>query len=260
MTLGGERGNFGSPISDEMIGKYDTRYNVFSGGSIWWHASTGTREFSGRETNYNINVTEILIRELRSARVDTLYIAASIATSSGGVRFVALPLGEHSVGFAYPNLTLHDCSIGDEETVTFTYLIVHNNSNGRSDILKKLEVAIQKLGEAAIDENAVALRSMRKSSVGDAIGTAIGIAPVPVSEPAVRPFEGWADSGGLGLPFLNCDGVVAAKVTTVTGSDIKAHLILGNIWKVDDKHVGTKAPAGCGPISQYHVLWNVEFS
>ncbi|KAA8574812.1 hypothetical protein EYC84_004059 [Monilinia fructicola] len=212
------------------------------------------------KTNYNINVTEILIRELRSARVDTLYIAASIATSSGGVRFVALPLGEHSVGFAYPNLTLHDCSIGDEETVTFTYLIVHNNSNGRSDILKKLEVAIQKLGEAAIDENAVALRSMRKSSVGDAIGTAIGIAPVPVSEPAVRPFEGWADSGGLGLPFLNCDGVVAAKVTTVTGSDIKAHLILGNIWKVDDKHVGTKAPAGCGPISQYHVLWNVEFS
>ncbi|KAI9648069.1 hypothetical protein NHQ30_002697 [Ciborinia camelliae] len=260
ISLGAERGYLGSPITDETNGNYNTRYNDFSGGSIWWHESIGTREFSGRETNYNINITEILIKEVRSARVDTLYITASIATASGGVQSVALPLGEHSAGFAYPGLTLHDCPIGDEETVTLTYLVVHNHSNDRSDVLKKLEVAIHRLGTAAIDENAIASRCMRKSSIGDAIGTAIGAAPVPVSVPAVRPFEGWADSGGLGMPFLNCDGVVAAEVTTLKGSDLKAHLILGNTWKINHKHVGTKAPGWCGPTSQYHVLWNVEFS
>lgn len=173
---------------------------------------------------------------------------------------MALPLGEHSVGFVYPGLTLQNCPIGDEETVTLTYLVVHNHSNDRADVLKRLEVAIHKLGTAAIEENKIALQSKRKTSIGDAIGAAIGAAPVPVSEPAVRPFEGWADSGGLGMPFLNCDGVVAAEVTTLKGSDIKAHLILGNTWKVTDKHVGIKAPTWCGPISQYNVSWNVEFS
>lgn len=250
----------GSPITDEIGGKYDTRYNDFSGGSIWWHPSIGTREFAGKETNYNINITEILIDELRSARVDTLYITASIATVSGGVQSIALPLGEHSVGFVYPSLMFQNCSIGDEETVTFTYLVVHNHSNKREDVLKKLEAVIHKLGKAAIEENVVSLNSMRKLSIGDAIGTAIGRAPVPLSQPAVRPFEGWADSGGLGMPFLNCDGVVAAEVTTLKGSDIKAHLIVGNTWKVNDKHMGTKAPDWCGSISRYHVLWNVEFS
>ncbi|THV51563.1 hypothetical protein BGAL_0106g00030 [Botrytis galanthina] len=260
IALGGGSGYLGSPITDEISGKYDTRYNDFSGGSIWWHSSIGTREFAGKETNYNINITEILIDELRSARVDTLYITASIATVSGGVQSIALPLGEHSVGFVYPSLTFQNCSIGDEETVTFTYLVVHNHSNRREDVLKKLEVAIHKLGTAAIEENVISLNSMRKLSIGDAIGTAIGRAPVPLSEPAVRPFEGWADSGGLGMPFLNCDGVVAAEVITLKGSDIKAHLIVGNTWKVNDKHVGTKAPDWCGSISRYNVLWNVEFS
>ncbi|KAB8304222.1 hypothetical protein EYC80_003640 [Monilinia laxa] len=90
------------------------------------------------ETNHSHNITEILIKELRSARADTLYIAASIATASGGAQFVALPL----------------------------------------DVLKKLELAIHRFGEAAIEENVVALRSMRKSSIGDAIGTAIVKPPV----------------------------------------------------------------------------------
>lgn len=260
MSLGGEHGYLGCPITDEIIGNYNTRYNDFCGGSIWWHPTIGTREFPGRETKYNINITDIKINEPRSVRVDTLYITASIATKSGGVQFVALPLGENSVGFVYPSLSLYACPIDDEETVTFTYLVVHNNSNDRADVLKRLGVSIHKLGTAAIEENVVALQNSRKLSIGDAIGVAIGTAPVPVSEPAVRPFEGWADSGGLGLPFLNCDGVVAAEVTTLKGSDVKAHLILGKMWKVNDKHVGTKAPSWCGPVSQYHVLWNVEFS
>lgn len=62
------------------------------------------------------------------------------------------------------------------------------------------------------------------------------------------------------MPFLNSDGVVAAEVATLKGSDVKAHLIMGNTWKVNDKHVGTKAPSWYGAISQYDVLWNVEFS
>ncbi|KAF7864020.1 hypothetical protein EAF04_006985 [Stromatinia cepivora] len=260
MALGGDSGYLGNPITDEITGRYNTCYNDFSGGSIWWHTSIGTREFSGRETNYNINITDILIKELRSARVDTLYIAASIATASRGVQSAALPLGEHSAGFVYPSLTLHNCPIGDEETVTLTYLIIHNHSNDRANVLKKLEVAIHKLGTAAIEEDMNASRYRRKSSIGDAIGAVIGRRPVPVSEPAVRPFEGWADSGGLGMPFLNSDGVVAAEVATLKGSDIKAHLILGNTWKVNDKHVGARAPSWCGAISRYHVLWNVEFS
>lgn len=158
MALGGDSGYLGNPITDEIPGKYNTCYNDFSGGSIWWHTSIGTREFSGRETNYNINITDILIKELRSARVDTLYITASIATASAGVQSIAQALGEHPAGFVYPSLTLHNCPIGDEETVTLRYLIVHNHSNGRADVLKKLGIAIHILGTAAVEEDMIASR------------------------------------------------------------------------------------------------------
>ncbi|KAM3078235.1 hypothetical protein ACMFMG_002466 [Clarireedia jacksonii] len=261
MCLGGELSCLGYPLIDERQGRSNTRYSNFSNGSIWWHPSIGTRKFCGRATNYNIVINQFDIHEMRSTFIDTLYITAFITSASVGVKSATVPLGDHTSGFVYPDLKFFDCGIADEEIATLAYLVIHNGSNDQADVIKKLEIAMLKIGTAVAEivPNSPGPEPTEQV-IGDSIGTAIGTTRVPTDGTAVGAFAGCAASGGLGMSFLNCDGVVAARVVPLRGSDLKAHLILGNQWRVVDKHLGTDSAEGCGPISHYNVLWNLEFS
>jgi hypothetical protein len=258
ISLGGELSCLGYPLTDERKGRSNTRYSTFGGGSIWWHPSTGARTFCGQETKYNIAITKIDIHEVRSAFIDTLYIAACITSAAGGVKSVAIPLGDHTSGFVYPDLKLLDCPIADDEIATLTYIVIHNSSNDQADVIKKLDAAMLKIGSAVSEVLPNSLDP--EEAIGDAIGTAIGTTRVPPDGTATGEFARWAASGGLGMSFLNCDGVVAAKVVLLKGSDLKAQLILGNQWRGGDEHLGTHSAEGCGPISHYNVLWTLEFA
>ncbi|EDN96110.1 hypothetical protein SS1G_12316 [Sclerotinia sclerotiorum 1980 UF-70] len=144
MACGGEMGELGYPTSDEEYAPDEVcHFNKFSdGGAIY-----STPEYGAVKVGGNI------YKRLMALGGDT-----SIATASAGVQSIAQALGEHPAGFVYPSLTLHNCPIGDEETVTLRYLIVHNHSNGRADVLKKLGIAIHILGTAAVEEDMIASR------------------------------------------------------------------------------------------------------
>jgi hypothetical protein len=161
----------------------------------------------------------------------------------------------------YPDLKLLDCPIADDEIATLTYIVVHNGSNDQAVVINKLDLAMLKIGTAVAEVLQDSLDPMpTEQAIGDAIGTAIGTTRVPTDGTAIGAFAGWAASGGLGMSFLNCDGIVAARVVPLRGSDLKAQLVLGNQWKVGDKHLGTDSAEGCGPISDYNVLWNLDFA
>ncbi|PQE15911.1 hypothetical protein CJF31_00008485 [Rutstroemia sp. NJR-2017a BVV2] len=118
-------------------GHSNTRYSTFGGGSIWWHPSIGARQFCARERKYNIAITTFDIHEVRSAFRDTLYIAACITSAATGVKSGAIPLGDHTSEFVYPDLKLLDCPVADDEIATLTYIVIHNSSNDQADIIKE---------------------------------------------------------------------------------------------------------------------------
>ncbi|PQE18749.1 putative glucose sorbosone dehydrogenase protein [Rutstroemia sp. NJR-2017a WRK4] len=252
ISLGGELSSLGYPLTDEREGRCNTRYSTFGGGSIWWYPSIGARTFCGRETKYNIAITTLDIHGVRSAFIDTLYIAACITTTAAGVKSVAIPLGDHT------SVKLLDCPIADDEIATLVYIVIHNSSNDQADVIKKLDAAMLKIGSAVSEVLPNSLDS--EKVIGGAIGTAIGTTKVPTDGSAIGEFAGWAESGGLGMSFLNCNGVVAARVVPLRGSDLKAQLISKNQWKTGDEHLGTASAEGRGPISHYNVSWNLEFA
>jgi hypothetical protein len=194
------------------------------------------------------------ITDTRSRHEDTDYVSISLAVGSAPPITKTKAMGNLNNGTFKVGLTFDSVSVGNDESVVFTYAIVNNGHGSQADVEKSLEKAGTQLAQKAADAAAKAIGT----EIGTALGASIGTAAVPVAGTALGALAGWLVGEIGGVLFANCDGPVAAAVHVFKGADLASKTANGRVMMITDHNPGTDSPIGCGGNSNYYVTWSIR--
>jgi len=211
--------------------------------------------------HYDFSIDVIECDTTRSRDTDTLYISASVAVPGRDPVVISKPLGDHGVGFTYPNVVFRNIQLDDSEVAVFSYSIINNGHANESDIVKALESGATDAGKATANAVGNLVEKEAEKAVSEAIAAITGSA-IPVVGTIVGPALGkWVTNmlnQVVPIIFANCDGPIGAAVHTVTGGDILAKMDAGQGFGQKDQNPGSDSAAGCGANSVYATTWSIK--
>ncbi|KAI9762645.1 MAG: hypothetical protein M4579_000263 [Chaenotheca gracillima] len=224
---------------------------------VWFASAQGelTDQYWYDTPHYDFSVDKISCMEQRSRNSDTLHIATSVAVAGRPTITKSQHLGDHGIGFTFPDVALRNIPVEDGEIAVFTYIIINNGHDEEGKIQKTLEEGANKLASNAA--------SSEGKDIGAAIGAVLGLA-VPVVGTLVGAYLGavaqvlLTDLFGSILP--NCDGPIASAAQVVPASDLNRRLSAGEQFGTTDTNPGVTSPHGCGANSSYTTTWSVKKS
>lgn len=213
---------------------------------------------------YKFSLDSFHVLETRARVSDTDYVTFSLKTGNGTTRTQTRSMGDVGDDAAPAvGLVFDGVSVGSNDAVVATYLIVNSGHSSPSAIEKDLESAAEKVVIAGTAAAVAAISATEgagiAAAVSAAVGAVVGSAGVPVLGTALGAFIAWVFTSIGELLAANCDGPVATEVMPFTGRDLWAKTARGPI-KMSTDHPGVDSAAGCGSNSHYVVNWSVERS
>ncbi|EXL91242.1 hypothetical protein NOF04DRAFT_18016 [Fusarium oxysporum II5] len=207
-SLGGPLGSLGFPVHDEQpINTAPGTFFKFQNGKIFWRSTPESISVSMNSV-YNFSIDQIQCMSTRSRVSDTLFVTASISIFGRDPVTVTKELGDHGVGFTYPNIVLENIPLAEEEIALFVYMIMNSGdsgvkskveSMGRDLTTKGAQIAGEKAGQAI--EAEIAGKAGLAGTIA-AVGTWLGgllDTPAPVVGNVIGGLLG-SLTGGFALP------------------------------------------------------------
>jgi hypothetical protein len=206
----------------------------------------------------------------RSRVSDTLFATASISIFGRDPVTVTKELGNHRVGFTYPNIVLENIPLADKEIAVFIYIIINSGDSGvkskvesigRDLATKGAQIAGKKAGQAIGAEIAgKAGLAGAMAAVGTWLGGLLGT-PAPIVGNVISGLLGSLTGYVIGrlidILITHCDGLVASATNTIGGTDLKELIGSDGKFKKVDTTPGSNSPRGCGDNLYYVTTWSV---
>ena len=164
---------------------------------------------------YTFGIPLVDVVHHRSRQKDTIYIAAAVSVESGGkytMYHVTKSYGKHGNGNFSAGILFSDISVGDNDVVIFSYLIVNAGHGSEHDVKQKIEQAVI----AVVTKGAEIATSVVIDDLIPTIGRIIGLA----FDNIIGWIIGFIGAGIAELVKEGCDGYLAAGVHAFSGEQI----------------------------------------
>ncbi|KAH7229891.1 hypothetical protein BKA60DRAFT_533784 [Fusarium oxysporum] len=221
-SLGGPLGSLDFAVHDEQpINTTPGTFFKFQNGKTFWRSTPESISVSVNSV-YNFSVDQIQCMSTRSRVSDTLFVTASITIFGRDPVIVTKELGDHGVGFTYPNIVLENIPLTEEEIAMFVYMIMNSGdsgvkskveSMGRDLATKGAQIAGEKAAQAI--EAEIAGKAGLAGAIA-AVGTWLGRL---LGTPAL--VVGNVIGELIDILITHCDGLVASATNTIARTDLK---------------------------------------
>lgn len=177
-----------------------------------------TRDLRSRDQcpgKYSFGIPLVDVVHHRSAKEDTIYIAAAVAVQSGGsytVYNVTKSYGKHGNGNFSAGIEFTDIPVGDNDVALFTYLIVNAGHGSQQSV----EAEIAKAVIAVATQGAKIASTVVIDDLIGALSRIIGFA----FDGIVGWIIGFIGDGIVELVTEGCDGYLAAGLHAFSGEQI----------------------------------------
>ena len=179
-------------------------------------------------TTYTFTVNSFRITDTRSVHKDSDYVAMAVAV--GNAAPITVPtksMGDLNNGTFPVNLSIEKVVVNPTDRVAFHYSITNTGFD-------------KNVVESSLEKAASAAAGAGTKALGPASGAASSVIDKII-----------------GIPFANCDGVVADGTHIFLGSELATLTAGGKVYSVTDNNKGTDSPWGCGSNSQYYTTWSI---
>jgi hypothetical protein len=180
--------------------------------------------------SYMITFDGFTASVVRSPDADTDHTAVAAQVNNQQTLSAAISNGDiHKGQTATTSLMLGPLDVGLSDSLKFSYSVINNGHDDRLKVLPALVGACIEVLGSAFSANQKILQ---------AITTIL--------------------TGGLGIIFADCDGVVAAESLTFSGGQLADMTSVTGEYAATKTIPGTDSDWGCGDNSLYKTYWHIQ--
>jgi hypothetical protein len=210
----------------------------------------------GLPSRYRFSVDYVTCQTPRALVDDSDSATASITAGNGQIQNVSQGLGNLGGSQqAQTNLVFFEpVPVELCETAIFSYQVMNSSANEPDDIntaLEKVATDLAQFALKAIEGDLASSKAITSIAVANSVVPVVGTILALLGEWLLSELPGAVTPGA-------CDGMVALEQDVLLGTDIALATAGGNVHSVTTEHPGTTSAEGCGPTSQYQVIWSIR--